>query len=168
MDQDQIKIEHRQRIVEALVLGIRHTALLCPPIREFVEEVTSKDALDQMDLRKIKDRKRGLAKAEQNLLLAVEGLYRLHASNAWIASRDYEGLLILLWHGVAETLDMDNFAKGEHYTGDGPLQEGEQRYHSAIIRPLVQSAFEEMWTAAAEIKKRKDRERKLLKKSLAV
>jgi hypothetical protein len=164
MDNQESKVAHRDRIVEMLAGAIRHTALLCcPAIQGFVEEVTSKEALDRTDsFGKIRERKRG-GKAESNLLLAVEKLYGLRASNAWIASRDYEGLLILLWHGVGETLDLENFAKGERFSGDGPLQGETQRYLDSVIRPLILASFEIVWAMDKERKKVQVKERKLRK-----
>jgi hypothetical protein len=144
-------------------MAIQHTALLCPSLSEFVAEITTEDALRRADFKKIRERKH-LTKAEHNLLLAVEKLYSIHSSNAWIVSRDFEGILFLLWHGVAEVCDLENFAKGAYFSGDGPLQEEEQRHQSAVTRPMIQSACEEMWERAKEVKKLKDRERKLLKK----
>jgi hypothetical protein len=166
MDQEQSKAEHKSRIVVAISMAIQFAASLCPSQSEFVAEATSQDALDRGNT-KIRDRKRGLHGAELNVLRAVEGLYELNAKQGWVCERDYRDILILCWNGVGEFLDREKFAKGEWIPtgrGDGPLQSGQQNYQEGVVRPLILASFEVMQMEAAELKKMKDKERKLLKK----
>ncbi len=154
MDQDQSKSEHKARIVTSIAMAIQHAALLCPSLSAFIAEMTTVDALNRTDsLGRIRDRKRGLGKAEQHLLSAAEALYALHASDAWIASRDYEPTLLLLWHGVAEGIG--------GYGSD--LQVEEQRYQDVVIRPRILASFETVWVTDKAAKAEKARERKLEK-----
>ena|ERR1700720_77716 len=167
MDQQTSKNQHKTRIVAAIVMAIRHTALLCPLQSEFITEMAG-DALNRTDsLAKIRDRKRGLHGAELNLLRAVERLNELNAKQGWVCERDYRDILILCWNGVGEFLDREKYAKGEWIPtegGDGPLQSQLQNYQETVVRPLIQASFETMWKETEELKKQKDRERKLLKK----
>jgi hypothetical protein len=167
MDNQQSKMEHKNRVVAAIAMAVQFAASLCPLQSEFVAEATSKDALDRGNTGKIRDRKRGLHGAGLNLLRAVEGLYELNAKQRWVRERDYRDILILCWNGVGEFLDREKYAKGDWIPtggGDGPLQSGQQNYQEGGVRPLILASFEVMQMEAAELKKMKDKERQLLKK----
>jgi hypothetical protein len=160
MDRKQINLEHRERIVHACSLAINHAALLCESMREFVEEVTTEDALSraEISLVKIKNAKRELENAgrrvELNLLLAVEKLYRLHGKQISVSGRDFQDLLLLCWNAVAEVLDRQNEAK-YHTIWDGysgPLTVGEQKYHEEVVMPLIQQSFERLRIEEKEMK----------------
>jgi hypothetical protein len=165
----EFRVEHRERVTHACTLAIQHAALLVSEsVREFARVMTSTEALDRAtsSLAKIRKQKRGLEGAELNLILAVEKLYRLHATQGWVNGRVFNGLLTLCWNGVGERLDMDNFARGERPPpndyGGGPLQAGEQKYQTEVVMPLIRASFEIVWTADEEAKKQRAQERKLV------
>jgi hypothetical protein len=159
MTAQEIKNEHRDRVVHACRLAISHAALLCESMREFIEEVTGEDALSRPEttLVKIKNAKRKAesgTRVELNLLLAVEKLYRLKAKQTWIIGSEFQGLLLTCWNGVAEVLDRENEAK-YHTRWDGysgPLTVGEQKYHEEIVLPLIQQSFQTARAAEKELR----------------
>jgi hypothetical protein len=166
MDREQIRLEHKERVTQAGALAINHAALLVgESVREFVAELTEKNALNRADVlgrikqfTKVLPNHPALTKPEQNLLLAVEKLHHINSS-ASMRSGDFEGLLVILWNGVGECLDREQYANGEGYDGDGPLQSGEQHFHDEVVRPLIQSSVE----MVREAEERFKQERKLQK-----
>ena len=170
MDREQINSEHKERVIHACILAINHAALLVgEPVRQVVGQLTERSALGVADVFKnIKQltkmfHHQTLTKAEQNLWLAVEKLHHIHSSSASISSRDFEGLLVLLWNGVGECLDIERFTKGEPYEGDGPLLSGEQKFHGEVVRPLILSSVEIVREEEKRFKQERAQERKLQK-----
>jgi len=138
MTDQQIKSEHRDRVVHACRLAINHAALLCGAMQGFVERLTSDEAFGRPDsLVKIEDCKLGLDSAELHLILAVEKLYKIHRKKKQVDHHHYNDLLVLLWNGVGDRLDRRNGAGL-----NGPLQSGEQKYQNEIVMPLIQKSFE--------------------------
>jgi hypothetical protein len=136
MTDQQIKNEHRDRVVHACRLAINHAALLCGAMTQFVERLTSEDALNRPEnLRKIEDCVFKLDSAELHLIQAVEKLYEMHRKKKQVAQHHYADLLILLWNGVGDCLDRSaGFS--------GPLQSGEQSYHEQVVLPLIQESLQ--------------------------
>ena len=138
MTDQQIKDEHRVRVVHACRLAVNHAALLCGAMTDFVERLTSEEALNRPDSRvKIEECKYKLDSAELHLILAVEKLYSLQRTKKAVDRHHYAELLTLCWSGVGDCLDRRN-------DGDlgGPLQSGEQRYQNEVVLPLIQESFE--------------------------
>jgi hypothetical protein len=77
MDQEQLKLEHKERVTHACTLAIHHAALLCSEsTREFVTGMTTAESLAKpaSSLGKIGYKRRGLSHshlAEINLLRAL-------------------------------------------------------------------------------------------------
>jgi hypothetical protein len=138
MTDQQIKNEHRDRVVHACRLAINHAAALCGAMEGFVERLTSDDAFGRPDsLVKIEECKFKLDSAELHLIQAVEKLYELHRKKKQVAPHQYTDLLMLLWNGVGDCLDRRNGAGF-----NGPLQSGEQKYHDEVVMPLIKQSFE--------------------------
>jgi hypothetical protein len=140
--EEQIKDEHRERVVHACRLAVNHAALLCGAMTAFVERLTSDDALSRPDsLVKVEDCKLKLDDAELHLILAVEKLYRLHRTKKQVGQAHYLDLLTFCWNGVGECLDRRNDqSKWEGF--DGPFQSGEQKYQHDVVLPLIRESLE--------------------------
>ena len=149
MTGQQIKIEHRDRVIHACRLAINHAALLCGEMSGFVERLTSDEALTRPDsLEKIESCKLGLDSAELHLIQAVEKLYGLHRKKKSLDHHHYTDLLMLLWHGVGDCLDRRNGAGF-----NGPLQSGEQKYHDEVVLPVIKQSFEKFRADQRELQK---------------
>jgi hypothetical protein len=148
MTDQQIKDEHRERVVHACRLAINHAALLCGAMTGFIERLTSDEAMDRPDSRvKIEDCKFKLDSAELHLIQAVEKLYEMHRKKKQVAQHHYADLLMLCWNGVGDCLDRRNGAGF-----NGPLQSGEQRYHDEVVLPLIKQSVEIFKAAQRNLK----------------
>jgi hypothetical protein len=141
-DQEQLKHAHRDRVVEACSLAIRHAALLLSPsMQQLADELILKD-----DPRKLQARKREAVGADLSLILALERLSGLRKTQAWMRQGHYIGLLTDCWCGVAEGLDRQSFRRGKRWVGeDGPLALGEKSYQKEVVMPLIEQSFRTMW-----------------------
>jgi hypothetical protein len=140
-DQEQLKYAHRDRVVDACALAIRHAALLLSPSMQKLADELLKD-----DPRKLQARKREAVGADLSLILALEKLFRLRTTNAWVAQHHYIGLLTDCWVGVAERRDRE-------LRNDGSLGLAEQEYQQTVVKPMIQRSFETLWAAQADLKK---------------
>jgi len=149
MTDQQIKNEHRDRVIHACRLAINHAGRLCGAMQGFVERLTSDEAFGRPDsLVKIEDCKFKLDSAELHLIQAVEKLYGLHRKKKSLDHHHYTDLLMLLWHGVGDCLDRRNGAGF-----NGPLQSGEQKYQDEVVLPLIKQSFETFRADQRELKK---------------
>jgi hypothetical protein len=142
-DQEQLKHEHRDRVVSACALAIRHAALLLSPaMQKYADEVIRND-----DPWKHHGRKPQARGPELSLISALEKLSDLRKTHAWVRQGHYIGLLTDCWCGVAERRD------NELRNRDGSLGLAEQEYQQTVVKPLIQQSFETLWAAQAELKK---------------
>jgi hypothetical protein len=144
MTNEELKHAHRDRVVDACALAIRHAALLLSAeMRQFADEIILKD-----DPRKLQARKRQALSADLSLIYALEKLSGLRKTHAWVAQHHYIGLLHLCWCGVAELRDK------ELRNLDGLLGLAEHEYQEKVVKHLIQRSFETLWEEQAKLKKK--------------
>jgi hypothetical protein len=142
-DQEQLKFEHRDRVVDACGLAIKHAALLLSPaMQQYADEIIRNN-----DPWKRQCKKPQAHGSELSLLYALKNLSSLRKTNAWVSQRHYIGVLHLCWCGVAELRDK------ELRNLDGSLGLAEQEFQQTVVKPLIQKSFETLWAAQAALKK---------------
>jgi hypothetical protein len=148
-DQEQLKYEHRDRVVDACALAIRHAALLLSPeMQAFADEIILKD-----NPQKIGQRKREAHGVDLRLIYALERLSRLRRTEAWVSQRHYLDLLTACWCGVAEEMDRQRFREGKREGEGDALRVAEQAYQQTVVKPLIEASFRTMWDEQDKLKK---------------
>jgi hypothetical protein len=164
MNQDNLKLEHCQRVSHACGLAVRHASLLLgASMQEFVSGIidVGPSRIDHC-LREI-NKRQGSSARERRLLEALRVLVaRLWKGDVWLCRRHFEEVLCGCTYGVADLIDRAN---NEGF--DGPAQVAEQAFQRDFVLPIIEESFKTLWAAQAEIakaaKKQKAQERKASK-----